>query len=54
MSCLSDDEIWTRGEETVIRLFNISGKLIKEVQAKSGNTPEDIAVTQSGDLMYSD
>ena len=54
VSCLSDDEIWTRGEETVLRLFNISGKLIKEVQAKSGNIPEDIAVTQSGDLMYSD
>ena len=54
VSCLSDDEIWTRGEETVMRLFNISGKLIKEVQTKSGNIPEDIAVTQSGDLMYSD
>nr|XP_022309514.1 uncharacterized protein LOC111115164 [Crassostrea virginica] len=54
VSCLSDDEIWTRGEETVMRLFNIRGKLIKVVKTKSGKIPEDIAVTRSGYLMYSD
>ena len=37
-----------------MKLYNMQGKLLKFVQAKSRNVPKDIAVTQSGDLVYAD
>nr|XP_022305515.1 uncharacterized protein LOC111112356 [Crassostrea virginica] len=37
-----------------MKLYNMQGKLLKSVQAKSRNVPKDIAVTQSGDLVYAD
>ncbi|XP_065938897.1 tripartite motif-containing protein 2-like [Magallana gigas] len=54
VSCLSDEEMWTRGEDNIMRLYNLSGELVKSVQTKSGNGPLDIAVTRSGDLVYTD
>ena len=51
MSCLSDEEIWTRGADKNLKLYNLKGEL---VQTKSGNMPEDIAVTRSGGLVYTD
>ncbi|XP_052684425.1 tripartite motif-containing protein 3-like [Crassostrea angulata] len=54
VSCLSDEELWTRGWDNKMRLYNLKGKLVKSVKTKSGNDPRDIAVTRSGDLVYTD
>ena len=54
VSCLSDEEIWTSGTNKILKLCNLKGEVLRSVQTKSGNRPEDIAVTRSGDLVYAD
>nr|XP_019930776.2 uncharacterized protein LOC109621181 [Crassostrea gigas] len=54
VSCLSNDELWTRGRDNMIRLYNLHGKLVKSIKTKSGNMPCDIAVTQRNALLYTD
>nr|XP_022296732.1 E3 ubiquitin-protein ligase TRIM36-like [Crassostrea virginica] len=54
VSCLSDSELWTCGYNNILRLYNLQGELLRSVPTKSGNVPWDIAVTQSGDLVYAD
>ena len=54
MSCLSDNELWTSGQDEILRLYNLQGEKLKSIQTKSGTTPSDIAVTQSQDLLYID
>ncbi|XP_056011272.1 uncharacterized protein LOC125681453 isoform X2 [Ostrea edulis] len=55
VACLSDEEIWTCGNNSTMKLFSINqGSLLKSIRTKSGNTPTDIAVTNSGDLIYTD
>ncbi|XP_078331717.1 uncharacterized protein LOC111109717 [Crassostrea virginica] len=54
VSCLSDSELWTCGYNDILRLYNLQGELLRSVKTKSGKIPQDIAVTRSGDLVYTD
>ncbi|XP_048773505.2 E3 ubiquitin-protein ligase TRIM71-like [Ostrea edulis] len=55
VACLSDEEIWARGNNSTMKLFSINqGSLLKSITTKSGNVPWDLAVTNSGDLVYTD
>jgi hypothetical protein len=54
VSCLIDEEIWARGDGKIMKLYDVRGKLLKSSNTKSGNTPEDIAVTGKGELVYTD
>ncbi|XP_078321311.1 uncharacterized protein LOC144621594 [Crassostrea virginica] len=54
VSCLSDEEIWTRGDNKIMKLYNLKGVVLKSVKTKSGDWPRDIAVTRSGGLVYAD
>nr|XP_022321282.1 uncharacterized protein LOC111123319 [Crassostrea virginica] len=54
VSCLTDDEFWVCSGNSILRLYNLQGKLLQSVQTVSGNWPWDIAVTRSGDFIYTD
>ncbi|XP_056015793.1 uncharacterized protein LOC130053156 [Ostrea edulis] len=54
VSCLSEDQVWTRGDNETMKLLNLQSKLLTSIQTKLGNEPRDIAVTRDGDLVYTD
>nr|XP_022309603.1 uncharacterized protein LOC111115234 [Crassostrea virginica] len=54
VSCLSDEEIWTSGNNKIMKLYNLKGELLKSVQTKSGNVPQNIVASRNGGLLYAD
>ncbi|XP_065926846.1 tripartite motif-containing protein 2-like [Magallana gigas] len=55
VTCHSDEEIWMCSyNNKMMSLYNLQGELVKSDQIKSGNYPWGIAVTRSGDLVYTD
>ncbi|XP_022336750.2 uncharacterized protein LOC111133011 [Crassostrea virginica] len=55
VACQSEKEIWTSGNGAMIRLYNIHRKSqLRSIRTKSKKAPTNLAVTQTGDLVYSD
>ncbi|XP_056004029.1 tripartite motif-containing protein 3-like [Ostrea edulis] len=54
VTCLSEDQVWTCGNNQTMKLLNLQSKLLTSIQTKSVNAPQDITVTRSGDLVYTD
>ena len=53
--CKTDDRIWTCGyNNDSMRLYNIQGDLLQTVHPKYNDEPADIALTQEGNLLYTD
>ncbi|XP_061167921.1 uncharacterized protein LOC133176881 [Saccostrea echinata] len=52
--CFSEKEIWTSAQVNEMKCFSIQGSQIKTIKSKTGEMPGDIAVTNDGDLVYSD
>ena len=54
VSCRNDNEIWTRGLNKIMSLYNLQGDLLESISTKSLNEPYDLTVSQSGELVYTD
>ncbi|XP_061169417.1 uncharacterized protein LOC133178720 [Saccostrea echinata] len=54
VTCLSDELIWTSGEDRILKLYNLQGSLLKLFQTGQGSDPEDITITRNGDLVFTD
>lgn len=54
VTCLNDDKIWTCGNSTTLSLYNLRRELNDSIETVSRNMSRDLAVTQSGNLVYFD
>ena len=54
VACVNDEEIWLSGMDNVVKLYNLQGELLKSMKTTTGNIPQDIAVTQKRELIYTD
>lgn len=50
----SDDEVWTSSTKCELKCFNSAGKCINTIATKSGDLPNDVAITNDRHLVYSD
>ncbi|XP_052679765.1 uncharacterized protein LOC128160475 [Crassostrea angulata] len=50
----SEQEIWASAEVSEIKCYNINGNTINAIETKSGEYPDDLAVTREGYLIYTD
>lgn len=54
VSCVNDEEIWLSGMDNVVKQYNLQGELLNSIKTTTGNIPQDIAVTQNKELIYTD
>ncbi|XP_062598749.1 uncharacterized protein LOC134260178 [Saccostrea cucullata] len=55
VTCFGNEEIWTRANKDIdMKCFNNHGSVLKKIKTKSGGQPNDIALTDDGDLVYAD
>eukprot|EP00105_Crassostrea_gigas_P034991 XP_019919139.1 PREDICTED: uncharacterized protein LOC109617450 [Crassostrea gigas] len=54
VTCLNEELFWTHGCRSDIKCFNIKGNLLLTIKPKLGVYPNNIAVDNDGDLLYSD
>ncbi|XP_062592893.1 uncharacterized protein LOC134254378 [Saccostrea cucullata] len=55
VACLSDEEIWTSGQDSIMKLYSINqGSQLKSIKTKSGGTPPSLSVTKRGNLVCTD
>lgn len=54
VSFYGEQDIWASAEVNEIKCFNVKGNSINAIKTKSGEYPDDIAVTAEGCLLYSD
>lgn len=47
----SDEEIWASSTKSELKCFNSAGKCINTIATKSGDLPNDIAITNDGHLV---
>lgn len=39
VSAVNDDEIWTSGDNKMLKLYNLKSELVRKIKTKSGNKP---------------
>jgi streptogramin lyase len=54
VSCMSEEEFWTSAVVLDMKCFDVQGTVINTVRTKSGELPNDIAVANDGELVYTD
>lgn len=42
VTCLNSNEIWTRGTDNIMRLYNLQGEQVRAIKTKSKNMPWDM------------
>jgi hypothetical protein len=54
VTCLSEEEFWTSAEVSDMKCYNVQITVINTMKTKSGVWSDDIAVTDDGELVYTD
>lgn len=54
VTCLSDQQIWTLGNNNVMKLFNLNGKLLETFHTNLGNQQSNISITRRGEIAFTD